>query len=272
LYTGSAAFYVRGRVPYPAALADVLVDELDLDGRGRLLDLGCGPGSLTLLLAPYFDQVIGVDPDEQMLIEGRREAEAAGITNVSWLRARAEELSTSLGPFRVATLAQSFHWMDRDRVADLLRQVMSADGAIAFVHATTHQGVDGSAALPHPRPPRRQIDSLVTQFLGPRRRAGRGYRSADLVTGGERGQIEAQVFHRAGFTGPARVELPGWVTHRSTDEVVASVFSLSYAAPHLFGDRIGSFEKSLRSLLASTSLTGNFCEEMREIAVDLWVK
>lgn len=94
LYTGSAAFYVRGRVPYPAALADVLVDELDLDGRGRLLDLGCGPGSLTLLLAPYFDQVIGVDPDEQMLIEGRREAEAAGITNVSWLRARAEELSS----------------------------------------------------------------------------------------------------------------------------------------------------------------------------------
>jgi ubiquinone/menaquinone biosynthesis C-methylase UbiE len=35
-----------------------------------LLDVGCGPGSLTLLLAPYVSEAIGVDADGDMLGEG----------------------------------------------------------------------------------------------------------------------------------------------------------------------------------------------------------
>jgi len=53
LYAGSAPHYVTGRMPYPPSLADAIRDELGLDGTGRLLDVGCGPGSLTLLLARY---------------------------------------------------------------------------------------------------------------------------------------------------------------------------------------------------------------------------
>lgn len=270
LYAGSALYYVRGRVAYPSVLADLLVDELNLDGCGRLLDVGCGPGSLTLLLAAHFEQVVGMDADQQMLAEGERQAAAAGITNIEWVHGKGEELSPNLGHFRVATMAQSFHWMNRERVAGLLRQMLSEDGAVAYVHATTHQGVDGTAPLLHPRPPRQQIDALVTEFLGEERRAGRGYRQMDTVSEDERGQIEARIFRAAGFTGPTRLEVPGWVVNRSADEVVASVFSLSYAAPHLFGDRVGQFEQELRTVLTQVSPTGQFSEEMREIAVDLW--
>ncbi|MGH3473257.1 MAG: class I SAM-dependent methyltransferase, partial [Nocardioidaceae bacterium] len=148
LYSGSASYYVRGRVPYPAALVEGLVDALSLDGIGRLLDIGCGPGSLTLPLAAHFEQVVAVDADEQMLVEGERQAAAAGIGNVEWRHARAEELTPSLGRFRVATMAQSFHWMDRTRVARLLRELLTDDGALADVHATTNQGVEGNAQLP----------------------------------------------------------------------------------------------------------------------------
>ena len=63
LYAGSAAYYVRGRVAYPQELVDCLVRELALDGAGRLLDVGCGPGSLTLLLAPWFENATGLDAD-----------------------------------------------------------------------------------------------------------------------------------------------------------------------------------------------------------------
>ena len=51
---------------------------------------------------------------------------------------------------------------------------------------------------------------------------------------------------------------------------MASVFSLSYAAPHLWGARIGEFEQELRALLAEVSPSGTFSEEMRDIAVDVW--
>jgi hypothetical protein len=40
--------------------------------------------------------------------------------------------------------------------------------------------------------------------------------------------------------------VPGTVVVRSADDVVASVFSLSSAAPHLLGDRAHDFETALR--------------------------
>jgi ubiquinone/menaquinone biosynthesis C-methylase UbiE len=269
LYAGSAAYYAQGRVSYPAALADALALELGLDGRGRLLDVGCGPGSLTLLLAPRFEHATGVDADPQMLAEGERLALAAGIVNVDWVHRKAEDLSLDLGTFRVATLAQSFHWMDRKRVAGIVRRLLTADGAVAHVHATTHQGVDDDIALPHPKPPRREIEAVVREFLGTRRRAGQGHR-AEVGSESDRGRDEAQIYQAAGFVRPTRIEVPGQVVTRTVDQVVASVFSLSYAAPHLFGNRAATFEQQLRMLLADVSPDGQFSEQMREIAVDVW--
>ena len=57
---------------------------------------------------------------------------------------------------------------------------------------------------------------------------------------------------------------------RTEDQVVASVFSLSSAAPHLFGERMGAFEQELRGLLRQASPSGQFSERMRGIAVDVW--
>jgi SAM-dependent methyltransferase len=270
LYAGSAAYYVRGRVPYSRQLIDAVVTELALDGTGRLLDVGCGPGSLTLLLAPWFEQATGLDADAEMLAEGARQAAAAGIANVDWLRMRAEDLPPELGPFRVVTLAQSFHWMDRARVARLLRGVLAADGALVHLHATTHEGIDSGLPLPYPRPPRREIGSLVRRFLGERRRAGQGTLPELPVDEAERGRVEARIYRAAGFVGPTRIEVPGTVVTRSADEVVASVFSLSSAAPHLFGDRVQAFEAELRTLLAQAGPEGRFSEELRGSALDIW--
>lgn len=82
--------------------------------------------------------------------------------------------------------------------------------------------------------------------------------------------MEASVFGAAGFSGPMRREVPGRVVTRTTDQVIASVFSLSYAAPHLFGDRLPEFERQLRHLLSEASSHGDFSEQMREIALDIW--
>jgi len=270
LYAGSAAYYVQGRVPYTHEVVDRLVAELTLDGNGRLLDVGCGPGSLTLLLAPMFEHATGLDADPHMLAEGERQAAAAGIVNVDWVNLRAEDLPADLGPFRVAALAQSFHWMNRARVARLLHGALSADGVLVHLHATTHQGIDSDVPLPQPRPPRREIDDLVKRFLGTRRRAGQGTLPEVSITEADRGRYEAEIYRAAGFNRPTRIEAPGPVVVRSADDIVASVFSLSSAAPHLFGDRSPAFEAELRDLLAEVSPVGRFSEQMRDTAIDLW--
>src|SRR5438128_2436713 len=101
LFRGSARFYERGRLPYPAGLAGVLATALDLDGRGRLLDAGCGPGTVALRLAHLFEEVVGLDPDADMLAEAKRRAAELGIGNARWVCQRAEALPAGLGSFWV---------------------------------------------------------------------------------------------------------------------------------------------------------------------------
>ncbi len=264
LYSGSAAYYVRGRIPYPSALAGRLTDELGLDGTGRLLDVGCGPGSLTVLLADRFARATGIDADADMLVEADRAATRAGVGNVSWLHLRAEELPAGLGRYRVISFAQSFHWMDRARVAGAVHGMLTDGGACVHVHATTHEGIDGDATLPHPRPPRAAITELVQRYLGPVRRAGTG----TLANGTPAG--EATVYRAAGFAGPRRFEIPGRLLTRTADDIVAAVFSLSSSTPHLFGARRAAFETELRQVLLDASPDGTFSEQMREVAVDIW--
>jgi SAM-dependent methyltransferase len=267
LYAGSAPYYARGRLPYPPELADALRDELELDGTGRLLDVGCGPGSLALLLAPLFAQVVGIDADAGMVTEAEREAELLGVTNATWVHLRAEELPARLGTFRVAAFAQSFHWMDRPRVAAAVHRMLEPGDALVHVHATTHQGVPGEDELPWPRPPRDEIAKLVEAYLGPVRRAGRGTVREGLPS------REDEVVRAAGFHGQRLLDVGGGrVFERTEDDVVASVFSLSSAAPHLFGDRLGEFEADLRALLRRTSPAGRFSERAREIALELWTR
>jgi len=265
LYAGSAAYYARGRLPYPAELAHALRDELELDGTRRLLDVGCGPGSLSVLLAPLFAEVVGVDADAAMVAEAGREGERRGLDNVTWVQMRAEDLPGGLGGFRVATFAQSFHWMDRPRVAAAVRRMLEPGGAWVHVNATTHRGVEGGDELPAPAPPRERITDLVQAYLGPVRRAGRGALPDGTAA------LEDEVMVATGFRDPRRLRVGGGrVFERSEDDVVASVFSLSSAAPHLFGERLHAFEAELRQLLRDASPEGRFCERAREIELVVW--
>jgi SAM-dependent methyltransferase len=264
LYSGSATYYATGRVAYPPEVTDALVAALELDGSGRLLDVGCGPGSLTLPLAPHFEEAIGVDADADMLAEAARLAEQQQVRNVVWRHLRAEDLPADLLPVGVVTFAQSFHWMDRPRVASAVHHLVVPGGAVVHVHATTHQGIDTGTELPHPRPPRKAIGELVQRYLGSQRRAGQGVLPAETPSG------EDEVYRAAGFTGPQRLEVPGREVERTADQIAASIYSLSTSAPHLFGDHLDEFDGELRQLLAEASADGVFSEQMRCIALDIW--
>lgn len=95
IYHGAATHYRRGRPPYSPELQSFVAREVRLDGTTRLLDVGCGPGTLTVRLAPLFAEAVGVDPDADMLAEGRRAAEVLGVERIWWVRACAEELPHS---------------------------------------------------------------------------------------------------------------------------------------------------------------------------------
>jgi len=244
IYLGAAPHYVNGRPPYSAALADTVRDELGLDGHGLLVDVGCGPGIVALGLAHLFDAVIGVDPDAGMLAEAERHAQVRGVTNASWRQARAEELSTlGLPPPRLVTFGQSIHWTtDRVAVVDAVHELLAPGGSIALI---AHAG--GARPFPVtldvPTIPHKQVEALVRHYLGPRRRAGQGFPPVS-------DERFVDMLERSRFGTSRTVSAPGRPDLvRDLDSVVDGFFSMSWAAPHLFGDRRDEFEAELRALL-----------------------
>ncbi len=78
-----------GHGPLSPALSAWL-DEEPLDGR-TVLDVGTGTGRLALHLAPRARRVLGIDTDAGALVEARRRAHRAGLANVVFVVADAEQ-------------------------------------------------------------------------------------------------------------------------------------------------------------------------------------
>lgn len=252
LYRGAAEYYARGRPPYSAFLEPTLQAELGLDGRGRVLDVGCGPGILAIRLAGCFDEAVGLDPDADMLTEAARRARDAGVENTRWVQAVAEDIpDLDLATFRLVTFGQSFQWTDRERVAEAVYDILEPGGTLALItHA--HEGRPQPSGPGLPVIPHDEIHALVRRYLGPRRRAGRGYRS-------EPPDRYEDALARTRFGTPRRVFAAGNPDIvRDIDGVVAGFFSMSFTTPQLFGEERDVFEADLRALLAARSPTGRF--------------
>jgi SAM-dependent methyltransferase len=252
IYLGAAAHYRPGRPAYSPELEAVLTRELGLDGSGRLLDAGCGPGVLTVRLAHLFGPVVGLDPDAGMLAEGARAADERGITNIRWVRGLAEDLpAVAPGSYRLVTFGQSFHWTDEQRVAETVYDMLEPGGAMALIAHT----VTGRPRPPDPGPPpipHDEIKALVEKYLGATRRAGQG-------TVPERTHRFEDVLARTRFGVPRQIFVPGIPDLlRDSESVLSGYLSLSSSAPHLYGDRLDDFAAEVRALLANRCAEGVF--------------
>lgn len=252
-FQGTAEYYSIGRPPYSEQLADTMTRELSLDGTGQLLDVGCGPGVLVLELAGLFDQTVALDPEAGMLREGQRRCQQAGVDNVRWVLGVAEDIPVlGLEPCRVVTFGQSFHRVRRLEVAENVYDLLEPGGSLVVIS----NEVDG-----RPRPdgpgcpsiPHASVRELIVDYLG---ESTRHY----LATWheGQPARFEDTLL-RTRFGGSRTIYATGRPDLiKDIDTVVANYFSMSYAAPRLFGDRRTEFEADLRHLLHEHSPTGLF--------------
>jgi len=252
-FHGTAEFYSIGRPPYSEQLADTMTQELSLDGTGLLLDVGCGPGVLELELARLFHQTVALDPEPGMLREGRRRCQQAGIDNVRWVLGVAEDvLSFDIVPCRVVTFGQSFHRVRRLEVAETVYDLLEPGGSLVLI---SHE-VDGRSRPDGPGVPsipHAEIRELILTYLGESTR--------HYLANWREGQPERfeNTLSQTRFGGSRTIYAPGRPDLiRDVDTVVANYFSMSYAAPRLFGDRRAEFEADLRHLLYEHSPTGHF--------------
>ena len=101
----------------------------------RVLDVGCGPGSITLdvaRLAPGPSKVTGVDQSPMMIDAAQRAATSAGIRNAKFVIGDAQRLAFADGAFDLTYSNALLDWLE-DPVAALREQArVTRRGGIVF--------------------------------------------------------------------------------------------------------------------------------------------
>jgi SAM-dependent methyltransferase len=238
LFRGTAPYYARYRAPYAAEAIDFAASRLGLTSASRLLDLGCGPGTLALRFAPRVAEVLAWDPDPDMLAAGRAHAGTAGLTNIAWRQAGSEELGELDGPLAGAVMGQSFHWMDRDQVLRDLHRLIEGGGGIALINPGQRrpQEIWQSAA-----------DEVIRAHLG--ERPPHPQRNPELR--------HEPALLRSDFTITDDVEFTTTIT-RDFASMLGSIYSTSDTSPVHFGDRGPAFEADLRAALEALTPACSF--------------
>lgn len=253
-FEGIAAFYSQCRPSWPDQVFSTIAQRFRLDGTGRMLDLGCGPGNLTIPLARYVAEAFGVDPEPDMLAEAKIRAARLGIRNVTWIQAKAENLADfdprdRLGQSRLVTMGASLHWMDRQRVLETAYRLLASGGGLVIVEEdvgkTWVRGV---------------VDETLKEFLGdlpqhPARPPQEG-RHEDVVS-------------RSRFAGLEKLTLD----HRrfwGVEQVIGWVYSFSHGAYFRLDVRRPAFERALRERLFAIDGSGIFTEDVRVDLIFAW--
>jgi ubiquinone/menaquinone biosynthesis C-methylase UbiE len=96
--------------PHEGWVRQALIEAIRLPQPRRILDLGCGTGSTTLLLKRKFPraEVIGLDLSPYMLVVAEDKAHTAGL-DIQWRHAKAEQTGFPDASFDLVTASLLFH-------------------------------------------------------------------------------------------------------------------------------------------------------------------
>jgi SAM-dependent methyltransferase len=230
LFADTASWYRRYRAPYAPAALEHARAAFGLDGTGRVLDLGCGPGILSVPFSRWAAEVVAMDPDPGMLAEGRRYAAEAGGGAITWIQGGSLELSPARGRFRAVLLGQSFHWMDRDPVLAALHPMIEDGGGIALINPGRRRPQESWEPVTEP---------IKEAYLGPPQH----HPQRNLEGPHE------PALRRSAFTITEDLEFATGV-ERTAEAVIGVYYSSSGARKALFGERAPAFEADVRAALA----------------------
>ena len=248
LFAGTASFYRQYRPGIPQSVADVLDAAVERRAPRRLLDIGTGTGLVVEALFGRFDDVIAIDNDADMLAT----AEAAlrpGVppgTTLVLHQSTAEDFTPAPGWLAdLVTICRAFHWLDQPPVLARLDAQVAPAGAVAIFGDSSFWAAS--------TPWKIAVRTVVQEFLGEERRAAGG-------TFTHHNRPYSEIMQESPFSQVEEVTVPVRRTWH-TDSILGYLYSTTFAAPTLFGDRLEEFDQAVRARLGDLDSTDTFVED-----------
>jgi len=214
-FCGLAATYQRNRPSYPDALVDWLFALFEPAAPRTAADVGCGTGIATRLLAARGLDVVGVDPNEEML------GEARALGGARYVRGDAEATGLPDASADLVIAAQAFHWFDEERAfAEFTRIVRPGGWCAAFWNERAPSAVNDEYE--------RLLHACSEEYV----RLSRSRRTAEFAGPADAAERRHAVFGNAqrldrdGFVG--RVASSSYVQHGTSrrDELLREIAAL----------------------------------------------
>lgn len=134
LFSGDdiAAGYGAARPAVHPVIVERAFQRLAAESRHRILDVGCGAGASTRAVAPWANEVVGVDPEIQMISRAR---EIGG--GPSYAVGTAESMPVASHTVDALTAAGALNFVDLGRFRAEATRVLRADGVIVVYDFAT---------------------------------------------------------------------------------------------------------------------------------------
>lgn len=130
-FDGVASLYDEARPGYPAALYDDLVALSGIPIGGRILEIGCGPGTATVELARRGYAITAVEIGVEMTARARENCRAfpkVAVENVSF-----EDCPLEREAFDAVVSASAFHWVSPEVKFVKSAAALRPNGSIALL-------------------------------------------------------------------------------------------------------------------------------------------
>ncbi len=131
IFDEAPTLYARYRPAYPDAAVDALLELAGVPEGGAALEIGAGPGTLTLPLLDRGLRVTAIEPGPRMAAMLR--ARLDGRANARVVESTFEDAGVEGGAFDLVVSATAFHWVDPERRYGLAAAALRPGGALGLL-------------------------------------------------------------------------------------------------------------------------------------------
>lgn len=134
-YGSVAQTYDRVRPKYAPAFLDCVVEVANIPNNGKILEVGCGPGTATLSLAKMGFSVVALEPSLEACEVARQNV--AAYPNIEIINTSFEEWEPVDREFDAIVAATSWHWISPANKHQKAAALLKNNGALVLLWNTT---------------------------------------------------------------------------------------------------------------------------------------